>query len=449
MAKPQTIYTCSNCDAQTPKWSGRCLECGKWGTIEESVSTESAKKSVTPLPKFNNKSLVNFNEIDQKKVPRIPIGIREVDLVFGGGIVPGSLILLGGEPGIGKSTLMLQVLKALDTGKAPLLYLSGEESGHQVKRRADRLNYTAKNLQFLSEVNVEQIIAALIAIKPQLAIIDSIQTIYSSDIDAEAGSISQIRACTVKLLETAKKYDIPVIITGHVTKEGAVAGPKTLEHLVDVVLYLEGDKYHGFRLLRSTKNRFGATNELAVLEMTATGLKEVKNPSEAFLSQTTQNLSGTVISCFADGNRAFLCEVQALLTPTLFGYPQRKTSGFDTNRLQMLSAVISKRTPFNLQNYDMHVNVVGGFKIKEPAIDLAVCAAMISAKKDTSIDRQTIILGEVGLGGEVRPIRAIEQRLHEAKKLAFTTAIVPSMKTPSITGLKIMKVKHLKDLNLF
>jgi DNA repair protein RadA/Sms len=455
MKSPTSLFECSKCGAQTPKWSGRCLSCGAWGTVKEGVKEEvtrtvSAKGGSAfgrnGTVTFNEKKLIDFQNVDHQKFTRLSTGIGELDNLFGGGIVKGSLILIGGEPGIGKSTIVLQIFKNLEGANAPLLYVSGEESAEQVKLRAERLNYQPKILKFLSETNVEQIAAAIATIKPTLAIIDSIQTIYSGDVTGEAGAVSQIRACTVKLLQVAKENNIPILITGHVTKDGAVAGPKTLEHLVDVVAYLEGDKYHGFRVLRTVKNRFGSTNEIAIFEMTGAGLIEVKNPSEAFLQTGTENIAGSAISCFCEGTRAFLVEIQALVSPVLFGYPQRKTSGFDSNRLQMLSAVIAKRANLNLNTQDIHLNVVGGFKIKEPALDLAVAAAIISAMKNKPIDRQTVILGEIGLGGEIRHVQNLERRLSEAEKLNFTTAIIPVAKLSKNFRIKIIPIKTLADL---
>ena len=420
MNKNKTIYNCTKCDAQFPKWAGRCLSCGAWGTVEESLG-QKIKKSKKQEIKFDEKKLVDFNKISSENFQRTKLGLNEIDQIFGGGIVQGSITLIGGEPGIGKSTLVLQILKQLEGGEAPLLYISGEESAQQIKLRMDRLKYKANTLKFLSETNVEQICSAIRELKPKIAIIDSIQTIYSSDVESEAGNVGQIRACTVKLLEVAKTTNTPVIITGHVTKDGSVAGPKTLEHLVDVVIYLEGDKFHGYRILRSSKNRFGSTNEIGVLEMTAGGLMEVKDPTKAFLSSSAQNIPGSVISCFMEGTRAFLVEVQALVTPTIFGFPQRKTSGYDLNRLQMITAVLFKRAGLNLSNQDIHLNIVGGFKVTEPAIDLAVATAIMSALKNISIPKNTIVIGELGLGGEIRTVSNIEKT-----PIAMTPLVTPT-----------------------
>jgi DNA repair protein RadA/Sms len=445
MKKNSTLYVCSKCDAQYPKWAGRCLECGSWGTVKESTEQAPSKTS-TKAVKFNTETLIDLKNISDKQFARMSTRIKELDDILGGGIVPGSINLLGGDPGIGKSTLVLQILKNLESLDRPLLYVSGEESAEQIKLRMNRLKYIPKNLKFLSETNIEQVCAAIQELKPAIAIIDSIQTVYSSDVDNEAGNVAQIRACTVKIMEVAKKNNIPVIITGHVTKDGSVAGPKTLEHLVDVVLYIEGDKLHGFRLIRSNKNRFGSTDELGVFEMTSTGLKEVNDPSRAFLANNQEITAGSVVSCFLDGKRIFLIEVQALVTPTIFGYPQRKTAGFDINRLQMITAVLFKRANLNLNNQDIHLNVAGGFKVTETGIDLAVAMAVASALKNKFINKQTIAIGEVGLGGEVRTVSNIEKRLTEAERLGFKTAFVPNVELTKKYQMNIIKLKNIKDI---
>ncbi|MBI5076807.1 DNA repair protein RadA [Candidatus Falkowbacteria bacterium] len=442
--EPKTIFICSKCDAQFPKWSGRCLNCGAWGTITESILRLTSLAQDDNL-KFDQNKLVDLTVISSDKFERMKTGIAEIDELFGGGIVKGSLILLGGEPGIGKSTLCLQIIKQLEGADSPLLYVSGEESAPQTKLRVERLNYQPKNLKFLSETNIEEIGAAIASVKPALAIIDSIQTVYSNEVESEAGAVNQIRACTAKLIGVAKKNDIPIIITGHVTKDGTVAGPKTLEHLVDVVVYLEGDEFHDFRILRSTKNRFGSTNEIGVFEMTNAGLIEVKDPTRAFLSQAHEDSAGSAISCFMEGTRAFLIEVQALVTPTIFGYPQRKTSGYDLNRLQMICAVLFKRAGLNLNNQDIHLNIVGGIKVNEPAIDLAVALAIVSALKNKPVPSDTAAIGELGLGGEIRSVSNIEKRISEAEKLGFKNAIIPNIKINKEFKIKLRMVKNLKE----
>lgn len=444
-AQIKTIFSCSNCDAQYPKWQGRCLECGQWGTIQEIA--EDKKSPAANIP-FDNKKLVDFNNLSSEKFERLETHLREIDQVFGGGIVQGSLTLIGGEPGIGKSTLVLQIFKQLEEKNSALglLYISGEESAEQINLRLQRIDYKPKKLQFLSETNVSQICSAIQHLKPALAIIDSIQTVYTDQIESEAGSVSQIRGATVKLLEVAKSTGTAVIITGHVTKDGSLAGPKTLEHLVDVVLYLEGDKLHGFRLLRSFKNRFGSTNEIGLLEMSEKGLLEVSDPTKIFLQTNDTAIAGSVISCFLEGNRAFLIEVQALVTPTVFGYPQRKAAGYDLNRLQIICAILFKRAGLNLTNQDIHLNIAGGIKVTEPAIDLAVALAIISALKNQPLAKDTVVLGELGLGGEVRPTLHLEKRLAEAEKLGFKNAIIPEAKITKQFNLKLQKIKNIKEI---
>jgi DNA repair protein RadA/Sms len=438
-----TIFSCSQCDAQFPKWSGRCLSCGAWGTIAE--TNVERQKLTTRETKFDQNKFVDLTSVSSDKFERIKTGLTEIDELFGAGIVKGSLILLGGEPGIGKSTFCLQLLKQLEGLNKPLLYISGEESAGQIKLRANRLDYQPRNLKFLSETNIEEIGAAIISIKPAAAIIDSIQTIYSNEVESEAGAVNQIRACTAKLIGIAKENDVSIIITGHVTKDGAVAGPKTLEHLVDVVVYLEGDEFHDLRILRSTKNRFGSTNEIGVFEMTDKGLNEAKNPGRAFLTDKNENSAGSIVSCFMEGTRPFLIEVQALVTPTVFGYPQRKTSGYDLNRLQMICAVLFKRGQINLNNQDIHLNIAGGIKVKEPAIDLAVALAIVSALKNKPIGAETLAFGEIGLGGEIRRVNNIEKRLAESEKLGFKQAIVPVSLLTKKFSLNIISVQSVLD----
>jgi len=444
-AKLKTIFVCSNCDAQFPKWSGRCLECGAWGTLTEQVldSHEAGQKELKQ--KIGGAAVIDLKAIPETSLKRITSGQTEIDRVLGGGLVPGSLVLLSGEPGIGKSTLAAQIAAAVGD-KEEVIYVSGEESAIQVKARLNRLAGQYDKLRFISETNVDKIVATVSKIKPGFLIVDSIQTVYSSLIPAEAGSISQIRAATVKFLELAKENDITILLIGHITKDGQVAGPKSLEHIVDTVLYLETETNNNYSLLRSTKNRFGSINELEVLEMTGTGFKEVKNPGLVFVEGLNNSISGSVISCVLEGTRPFLIDLQALVTKTIFGYPVRKSSGFDLNRLQVLSAVISKRTKINLVNQDIILNVVGGLKISDPALDLAAAAAVIASFSNKKLDRQTLVLGELGLGAEVRPVFRIEQRLKEAQRLGFKTAIIPDMNVKAIKGLRLMRVKNLDDL---
>jgi len=437
------------------------LECGKWSTIVEETASKTVetKKTIDYPPTKTQK----LSDIKASDVSRTQTNISELDRVLGGhstgsgqgGIVPGSLILLGGEPGIGKSTLAMQLATAIEN----VLYISGEESVGQIKLRADRLlpkqnnNVTMKQcnnetLQLANETHIETICATIKKIKPPLAVIDSIQTIYSEESTGEPGSVSQIRACTAKLMEVAKTTNTAIVVIGHVTKDGSVAGPKTLEHLVDTVLYLEGERYHAYRILRATKNRFGATDEVGIFEMKETGLEEVKNPSASFLQERGENMSGCVVTCLIEGTRPLLVEIQALVNKTSFGYPVRKASGFDLNRLHVLTAVLQKRAKLDLSQYDIHLNVVGGMKADEPAADLAVCLAIASAFKDKELGTDLCVFGEVGLGGEVRSVVQTKKRLKECEKLGMKRVITHlSTKTPEhLSTLKIIEVKNIAEL---
>ena len=468
MTKDSTNFSCSNCDAQFTKWTGRCLECGKWGTIAES-KVQSLKSKVDDTTKYAPIETTTLDKIDSKKFERVKTNIEELDRVLGGGLVPGSLILLGGEPGIGKSTLALQLAAILPHS----LYISGEESVEQIKLRATRLNVSATTLKLGNATAVESIIETIKQIDPtltlplkregidpplfkegrgevkstQLIIIDSIQTIYSNEVEGEPGNINQVRACAVKLLELAKSTGKTIILIGQVTKGGEVAGPKTLEHLVDAVLYLEGDKYHIFRVLRAAKNRFGSTDEIGVFSMESSGLVEVKNPSEAFLSGRGEAVPGSTVTCLMEGSRPVLVEIQALVTKTNFGYPQRRVSGFDLNRLQVLVGVLCKRADLPLDTYDIFLNVVGGLEADEPAADLAVVLALASALKNKTISKNIASFGEVGLGGEIRPVSQTERRLNEIKKMGFEFVVMPTAKTPlKISGIKVASVKNVREL---
>jgi DNA repair protein RadA/Sms len=454
------------------------LECGDWGTLQESVATEEKPQKIVNVRPGH---VVKFDKISKQKIKRLETGISEFDRVMGGGIVPGSLTLLGGEPGIGKSTLILQIAEkiAITTpspslsrrgddvavpppfkggvrggsdsppsqgggGGGSCLYVSGEESAQQIKLRLDRLNLDSKNINFLGDTATEIIISTIKENKPNFVVIDSVQTIASMELPSEAGSINQIRACTVKFLELAKETNIPIFIIGHITKDGVVAGPKTLEHLVDTVLYLEGDRYHQFRVLRTIKNRFGATNEVGIFEMQTGGLIEIKNPSEIFLESRGENIAGSVTTVLMEGTRAFLIEVQALVNSTAFGLPQRRASGFDLNRLQLLIAVLSKRCGLKLHNQDVTINIAGGFKVQEPAVDLAVCLAIASALQNKPINGKTAAIGEVGLSGEVRNVNQLTTRIKEAEKLGFENIIMAG-KNASSGKIKILSVKNLSE----
>jgi DNA repair protein RadA/Sms len=438
-----SIFICSNCDAQSPKWSGRCLECGAWGTLIETskqvVKAKSQKNNLTEAGK-----LIELNKIEDIKLEKLKSGLHGFDLVLGGGFIQGSLILLGGDPGVGKSTLALQIINNLSVNQ-PCLYFSAEESADQVAGRLKRLdNHQAGKLHFLHEDNVDVITATIEKHKPAIAVVDSIQTIYSSDLPSEAGSVNQVRACTVKLLSVAKQFKTSIIIIGHVTKEGLVAGPKTMEHLVDVVLYLEGEKYKQFRLLRSVKNRFAQVGEVAVWEMAKEGLKEVLNPSEAFLAGMS-NRPGSAIVALAEGTQVFLVEVQALVSKTTFGYPKRSSFGFDQRRLELLCTILTKRGDVNLSNFDVYLNIVGGLILKEPAVDLAVAAAIISSWQDKANDRSTVFFGEIGLNGEVRTVAKTKDRVKAALKLGFKKIVLADFAGEQ-KDLNLIKIKEVKDL---
>ncbi len=419
MPKVKTIFVCSKCDAQFPKWLGRCSECGAWSSLKQEVAMK--KGPAVPVGQ-----LETLSEVENSTTDRLKSGIYEFDRVVGGGIVPGSLVLLGGDPGIGKSTLILQVAGKLAESGQEVLYISGEESSSQVKIRFSRLGLSTSNLKFLGTTDIDTVVATVNQFRPSLVILDSIQTMSDQSIASAAGSVAQVRAATSKLTTVGKGNMIPIIIIGHVTKKGNVAGPRTLEHLVDVVLYLEGDRSHIFRVLRGVKNRFGSTSEVGVFDMQKGGLKEVANPSQIFLSERKSQNPGSVVAAIIEGSRAFLVEVQALVSRSNFGYPQRRVSGFDFNRLQLLVAVLMKKAHLFLSNQDIHVNVAGGFKVTEPAIDLAVCLAIASAHKNKIIPPEVAVFGEVGLGGEIRAVAQSDQRLEEIKKMGFKEVIMPT-----------------------
>lgn len=444
MASIKKIFSCNNCGAQFPKWSGRCLECGAWGSlVEEMLDDRDVKKE--SLKKIPGAVLISLADLKEEKLVRFKTNISEIDRVLGGGMLPGSLVLLSGEPGIGKSTLVAQIASSVGSQRVTT-YVSGEESATQVKDRMERLKVNFSKIKFISETNVEKILVSVLKEKPAVLVVDSIQTIYSSLLPSESGSVSQIRAATVKFLELAKENNIAIILIGHVTKDGQVAGPKALEHIVDTVLYLESEPGSNFCFLRSTKNRFGSVNELGVLEMTSQGFIEVKNPGAVFIDSMDTDISGSVVSCIMEGTRPFLVDVQALVSKTAFGYPQRKASGFDTNRLSVLAAVISKRTRINLIAEDIILNLAGGLRASDPALDLAVSAAVISSFSDKKIARDTLVLGEIGLGGEVRPVSKLEQRLREAERLGFKQAIIPGNSEVKNIKMKLIKIKSLQEL---
>jgi len=418
MAKLKTVYICQNCGAQSPKWLGRCNACGEWNTfVEEVVEANRGVKQAVLLDRKLKTQAVRISDLDDSEEERIDLKNTEFNRVLGGGLVCGSLVLLGGEPGIGKSTLALQVALGLITHKT--LYISGEESVKQIKLRANRLGITNDNCFFLSETLLEEVVLHLNQFKPDIVVVDSIQTLYTEKIESSPGSVSQIRECTTELLRFAKTTSTPIILIGHITKEGTIAGPKVLEHVVDTVLQFEGEQYHQYRVLRAAKNRFGSTAELGIFQMQNDGLREVTNPSELLLSHTDEDYSGVAVSATVEGARAFLIEVQSLVSSAAYGTPQRSSTGFDLRRLSMLLAVLEKRVGFRLATKDVFLNIAGGIRVDDPAIDLSVICAILSSDLDTPIARSICFAGEVGLTGEIRPVNRVEQRISEAQKLGF------------------------------
>lgn len=428
MAKAKTYYSCRECGYQSASWLGRCPECGKFGTFEEeAVKVESGKRKVESAGPSVPKRL---EEITYSHTPRISTHCTELDRVLGGGIVPGSLLLLGGEPGIGKSTLLLQTALAIRDRR--LLYVSGEESEQQIKMRADRIGTAESELYLLAETDVQRILEQVDALKPDLLIVDSIQTVTSSDIESPAGSVGQIRQSTAHFQHLAKSTGIPVLLIGHITKDGTLAGPKVMEHIVDAVLQFEGERQHGFRILRALKNRFGSTAEIGIFEMMADGLREVENPSQVLLSQRDETLSGTAVCATLEGVRPIFIEVQSLVSSAVYGTPQRNASGFDLRRLNLLLAVLEKRCGFKLGAKDVFLNIAGGLRVSDPAIDLAVAAAVLSSNVDIPIPSDVCLAAEIGLSGEVRPVSRVEQRIAEADRLGFKRIIISKYNARSL-----------------
>ncbi|MBS1131245.1 MAG: repair protein RadA [Proteobacteria bacterium] len=444
MAKVKTIYSCTECGATSPKWQGQCPGCNEWNTLVETVAekaaTNSRFESLAPTAR-----LQNLSEIEAREVERIATGIGEFDRALGGGLVNGAVVLIGGDPGIGKSTLLLQALAHLSLDNK-VLYVSGEESGEQVALRARRLGLDTRRLQLMAEINLERILATLQAEKPVVAVIDSIQTLWSDQLSSAPGSVAQVRECAAQLTRLAKQAGITVILVGHVTKEGALAGPRVLEHIVDTVLYFEGDTHSSFRLVRAVKNRFGAVNELGVFAMTDKGLKGVNNPSALFLSQHGQDVAGSCVMVTQEGTRPLLVEIQALVD-TSHGNPRRLTVGLDPQRLAMLLAVLHRHAGIVCFDQDVFVNAVGGVKITEPAADLAVLLSITSSLKNKALPSKLIVFGEVGLAGEIRPAPRGQERLKEAAKLGFTRALIPEANRPkqAIPGMEVIAVKRVEE----
>ncbi|KGX89386.1 MULTISPECIES: DNA repair protein RadA [Pontibacillus] len=427
MAKQKSKFVCQECGYETPKWMGKCPGCHKWNTlVEERVASNTSGRHTFVTGDTSGKvKPEKITEIASQKEPRIETDMPEVNRVLGGGIVPGSLVLIGGDPGIGKSTILLQVSSQLAHKKNKVLYISGEESPKQTKLRADRLGVLSDHLYVLSETNMADVSQNIDQIQPSFVVIDSIQTIFKEEVASAPGSVSQVRECTSELMRIAKQKGIPIFIVGHVTKEGSIAGPRLLEHMVDAVLYFEGERHHTFRILRSVKNRFGSTHEMGIFEMKEEGLREVENPSEIFLEERSQGAAGSTVVASMEGTRPILVEIQSLISPTSYGNPRRMATGVDSNRVPLLMAVLEKRVGLLLQNQDAYVKVAGGVKLDEPAIDLAVAVSIASSFQDRASKADDVLIGEVGLTGEVRRVARIEQRVQEAAKLGFKRAIVP------------------------
>ena len=450
MPKSKSIYICSECGFESAKWYGKCPGCGEWNTMNEEFK-EAVKHTASVLRPGESGRLkaapILINEINTDDEQRYHTGLKELDRVLGGGIVKGSLVLLGGDPGIGKSTILLQVCQEL--GKTlKILYVSGEESKRQLKLRATRLGVNSDHLYILTETDVEYIIEAIRSEKPDLVIIDSIQTMSLGDLSSSPGSITQVRECTNAFMRTAKSLDIPILVVGHVNKDGAIAGPKVLEHIVDAVLYFEGDRHASYRILRAVKNRFGSTNEIGVFEMCNTGLEEVKNPSEYMLNGRPEDASGSVVACSMEGTRPILVEIQALVCQSNFGIPRRTAVGTDFNRVNLLMAVLEKKVGLRLAASDAYVNIAGGMKMTEPAIDLGICLAIVSSAKDIVIPDNVMVFGEVGLSGEIRAVNMAGQRVQEAKKLGFGTVVLPEVCRSSVgkvEGINLVYVSQIRD----
>ncbi|MBQ2890962.1 MAG: DNA repair protein RadA [Clostridia bacterium] len=442
--KQKSVFICSECGNQSPKWMGKCTMCGSWNTMEEEIILPSSSPVASFSPPSSPKKIA---EIDSSAEVRQGTGMSELDRVLGGGLVKGSFVLVGGDPGIGKSTLLLQICEFLgQTSK--ILYVSGEESPNQIKLRGERLGITTDNLKVYSETNMNYIKNAIAEENPDIIIVDSVQTMLNPEIGSSPGNVSQIKDVTSSFMRIAKDNNITVFLVGHVTKDGAIAGPKILEHMVDTVLYFEGDNQQSYRILRAVKNRFGSTNEIGVFEMEAGGLSQVANPSEALLSGRPEDSIGSCICCSMEGTRPVLAEIQALISPTSFGNPRRMTQGPDLNRVLMLLAVMEKQSGLHINSYDAYVNIVGGFKISETATDLGIVLALASSFRNRSLDKGIVAIGEVGLTGETRSVSFLEGRIQEAEKMGFTTCLIPyinSKKLRKFENIEVIPVKHIKD----
>lgn len=450
MAKIKTKYVCQSCGYENPKWLGKCPECMKWNTFVEEIEDKSSKSNYreTFVIDKSSQKPVNINSITIKHEERFSSGINELNRVLGGGIVRGSLVLVGGDPGIGKSTLLLQVSESVAQSGKKVLYISGEESESQIKMRAERLNAKSENLFIMAENNLNIIEHNLEGFDPDLIILDSIQTVFTPDIASAPGTVSQIKEGTSRFMRISKKMGISTFIVGHVTKEGSLAGPKIMEHMVDTVLYFEGERYNTYRLVRAVKNRFGSTNELGVFEMSEKGLQELENPSKALISEKPENASGSVIVSTVEGTRPMLLELQALVSPTSFGIPRRTATGIDFNRVNLLLAVLEKRAGMQIQNQDVYLNIVGGIKINEPSMDLGVILAVASGFRNIPISGEVAVTGEVGLTGEIRGVSYIEKRISECRKLGFKKIIIPKSNyeaVKDVKGIEIWPVENVRQ----
>lgn len=446
-SKVKSVFICSECGYESPKWFGKCPSCGEWNTMNEEI--KAAAKSSSGVKSHSVAAVskpYSINEITTEDEHRYDTGCKELNRVLGGGIVKGSLILLGGDPGIGKSTVLMQICQYMgDTLK--ILYVSGEESKRQLKLRAIRLGVSSPNLLVMTQTDVEQVCEQILSVKPDLVMIDSIQTMNLTELNSSPGSVTQVRECTNMLMRTAKSCDIPMFIVGHVNKEGSIAGPKVLEHIVDTVLHFEGDKQMSCRILRAVKNRYGSTNEIGVFEMTDKGLQEVENPSVMLLSGRPKNVSGTCVTCTIEGTRPILAEAQGLATQSGYGNPRRMSTGFDYNRLSLLLAVLEKRAGYYFSNYDAYINIVGGLRVDEPAIDLSIAMALLSSLKDTPINEKSVVFGEIGLAGEIRAVSQAQMRINEAVRLGFTKIIMPyhNLKGVNCNDAELIGVKNIRQ----
>ena len=448
MAKPKTLFYCTECGNETPKWQGKCSACGAWNTIvEQPVSSSAQKKPSFSQPGAVRRGPRALNEVEATDELRFQTGMSELDRVLGGGAVKGSLVLVGGAPGIGKSTLMLQICDNL-CRFSNVLYVSGEESERQIKLRAQRLGIRGEGLSLFSETNLEEILRAVDENKPDILIVDSIQTVYNGDSNASPGSVAQIKECTMELMHLAKGQGVTVLVVGHINKEGSLAGPKVLEHMVDCVLHFEGEEHNSYRILRAAKNRFGATNEIGVFEMGDRGLTEVPNPSEALLSGRPKNTTGSCVTCVMEGARPVLAEIQALLTPSGYGNSRRSSNGFDYNRAMMLSAVLEKRGGLAISNCDFYVNVIGGLTVNEPAADLSLIIALASSFRDKPVPYDLAAIGEVGLTGELRAVHNMNQRLSEVRRLGFTKCLIPARSSGKLVvpdELEVIRINNIRE----